>query len=81
MRLRQGLLVSCGITLVAVAGWSQLNVETQVDTAVSPLDEVERWPPVATFSVLGYDAETGEVGGAVQSRVFSVGNGVLWAEA
>ncbi len=39
------------------------------------------WPPVATFSILGYDIETGEVGGAVQSRVFSVGNGVLWAEA
>ena len=37
--------------------------------------------PVATFSILGYDAETGEVGGAVQSRVFAVGNGVLWAEA
>jgi uncharacterized Ntn-hydrolase superfamily protein len=34
-----------------------------------------------TFSILGYDPETGEVGGAVQSRVFSVGNGVLWAEA
>jgi len=47
-------------------------------------DEVrsaEPWPPVATFSILGYDPETGEVGGAVQSRVFSVGNGVLWAEA
>lgn len=43
--------------------------------------EEERWPPVATFSILGYDPETGEVGGAVQSRVFSVGNGVLWAEA
>jgi uncharacterized Ntn-hydrolase superfamily protein len=39
------------------------------------------WDPVATFSILGYDADTGEVGGAVQSRVFSVGNGVLWAEA
>lgn len=39
------------------------------------------WPPVATFSILGFDAETGEVGGAVQSRVFCVGNGVLWAEA
>ena len=34
-----------------------------------------------TFSILGFDAATGEVGGAVQSRVFSVGNGVLWAEA
>jgi len=39
------------------------------------------WPPVATFSILGYDSTTGEVGGAVQSRVFAVGNGVLWAEA
>ena len=39
------------------------------------------WPPVATFSILGYDPATGEVGGTVQSRVFAVGNGVLWAEA
>jgi hypothetical protein len=39
------------------------------------------FPPVATFSILGFDPTTGEVGGAVQSRVFSVGNGVLWAEA
>lgn len=38
------------------------------------------FPPVATFSILGYDPDTGEAGGAVQSRVFSVGNGVLWAE-
>lgn len=40
-------------------------------------------PPweTGTFSILGYDPATGEVGGAVQSRVFSVGNGVLWAEA
>ncbi len=38
-------------------------------------------PAVATFSILGYDPKTGEVGGAVQSRVFAVGNGVLWAEA
>ncbi len=36
---------------------------------------------VATFSILAFDPATGEVGGAVQSRVFSVGNGVLWAEA
>lgn len=42
----------------------------------------ERLPdPVATFSILGYDPDTGEIGGAVQSRVFSVGNGVLWGEA
>jgi hexosaminidase len=37
--------------------------------------------PTGTFSILAYDPKTGEIGGAVQSRVFSVGNGVLWAEA
>jgi uncharacterized Ntn-hydrolase superfamily protein len=37
--------------------------------------------PTGTFSILAYDPETGEIGGAVQSRVFSVGNGVLNAEA
>jgi uncharacterized Ntn-hydrolase superfamily protein len=39
------------------------------------------YDPPGTFSILGFDPVTGEVGGAVQSRVFSVGNGVLWAEA
>jgi uncharacterized Ntn-hydrolase superfamily protein len=37
--------------------------------------------PPGTFSILGFDPETGEIGAAVQSKVFSVGNGVLWAEA
>ena len=38
-------------------------------------------PETGTFSIIAYDTATGEWGGAVQSRVFSVGNGVLWAEA
>jgi len=37
--------------------------------------------PPGTFSILGFDPDTGEIGAAVQSRVFAVGNGVLWAEA
>jgi uncharacterized Ntn-hydrolase superfamily protein len=36
--------------------------------------------PVATFSILGFDPDTGEVGGAVQSRVFTL-TGVLAADA
>ena len=48
---------------------------------VSPQAQRLPFDPVATFSILGFDPATGEVGGAVQSRVFSVGNGVLWAEA
>ena len=35
----------------------------------------------ARFRSSATTRQTGEVGGAVQSRVFSVGNGVLWADA
>lgn len=56
---------------------AQRPINAPAAAAAAPLP----WPPVATFSILGYDPATGEVGGAVQSRVFSVGNGVLWAEA
>ncbi len=57
------------------------EAQTASLTPGNPLSSPAPWPPVATFSILGYDPATGEVGGAVQSRVFSVGNGVLWAEA
>jgi uncharacterized Ntn-hydrolase superfamily protein len=58
--------------LVAVG----LLAGTHLAARISQLHE-----PVATFSILGYDPDTDDVGGAVQSRVFSVGNGVLWGEA
>jgi uncharacterized Ntn-hydrolase superfamily protein len=50
---------------------------------VAPRDTmaIDKPWPTGTFSILAYDPATGELGGAVQSRVFSVGNGVLWAEA
>ncbi len=58
------------------------NLQAQDAPRPAPIAKEDLpWPPVATFSVLGYDPETGEVGAAVQSRVFSVGNGVLWAKA
>lgn len=63
--------------LVAVAVWLVVR-------GVQPSVAGEQEPPLwetGTFSILGYDPATGEVGGAVQSRVFSVGNGVLWADA
>jgi hypothetical protein len=41
----------------------------------------EELPATGTFSIIAYDSASGQHGGAVQSRVFSVGNGVLWAEA
>jgi uncharacterized Ntn-hydrolase superfamily protein len=46
-----------------------------------PLAQGQLAETPGTFSILGYDPDTGEIGGAVQSRVFSAGNGVLWAEA
>jgi uncharacterized Ntn-hydrolase superfamily protein len=69
------------LTLVSALGLvsaaPSLRAQSSGFSTTAPLP----WPPVATFSILGYDPATGEVGGAVQSRVFSVGNGVLWAEA
>ena len=62
--------VRCAALLLATAA----TLHAQAPPAAQP-------HPVATFSILGYDPATGEVGGAVQSRVFSVGNGVLWGEA
>lgn len=66
-------LVAALVLLTLEGGHGDPRVEAATNSAP--------WPPVATFSILGFDPETGEVGGAVQSRVFSVGNGVLWAEA
>lgn len=65
------------LLLPLAAAAAQERPSAAVSVVPSPLP----WQPVGTFSILGYDPATGEVGGAVQSRVFSVGNGVLWAEA
>ena len=47
--------------------------------AGGPIADVGR--PVATYSIVARDPETGEVGVAVQSHWFSVGSVVPWAEA
>ena len=49
-------------------------------TAIAAQPQEPLPPTVATFSILGFDPETGEVGGAVQSRVFTL-TGVLTADA
>ena len=71
------LLLVAGLLFVASLPSA---IRAQEDPGVRATDE-SPWPPVATFSILGFDPTTGEMGAAVQSRVFSVGNGVLWAEA
>jgi len=64
------ILLIAVLALLVVSGFSRIGVA----------QEQEMPPHVATFSILGYDPETGEVGGAVQSRVFTL-TGVLTADA
>jgi uncharacterized Ntn-hydrolase superfamily protein len=62
--------------------WLALVVISLTFTARAQQREVNGpTDPPGTLSILGFDPDTGEIGAAVQSRVFSVGNGVLWAEA
>ncbi len=67
------IAVAVAVAALTAAAVAQQNGRTGIPQ--------ELWSPVATFSILGYDPATGEIGAAVQSRVFSVGNGVLWGEA
>lgn len=62
-------------TLVAVA----LAVLPLAMLAQRPAPLIDEHDYPGTFSILGVDPVTGDIGGAVQSCVFSV-NGVLWAE-
>src|SRR5918994_4542119 len=66
------------LLLLVVSGFSR-TVSAQQQEDLHATDDGMP-PPVATFSILGYDPETGEVGGAVQSRVFTL-TGVLTADA
>jgi uncharacterized Ntn-hydrolase superfamily protein len=66
--MRKHLIVVVALLMLPLAMFAQNPVQQPPDTP-------------GTFSILGFDPVTGEIGGAVASRVFSVGNGVLWAEA
>ncbi len=66
---------AAALVLVSVVAPALATSSSAQRAANGPYD------PPGTFSILGFDPATGEIGGAVQSRVFSVGNGVLWAEA
>ena len=41
----------------------------------------QNYPPVATFSIVGFEPKTGDLGVAVQSKFFAVGSVVPWAKA
>lgn len=65
-------MISCvaGVVLTVVAG-------VLVPSEAAMAGEA----PLGTFSIVAYDSLTGEIGVAVQSRAFSVGSAVSWAEA
>ena len=52
-----------------------------VHAAVAEDDHLPGPPPVATFSIVAVDPETGEVGVAVESKFLAVGSVVPWAKA
>src|SRR5438045_8717712 len=68
-----GVVLSVAMTLIPKS--SAQNNQLQSQTQGRPLR------PVHTFSIVARDAETGEIGVAVQSHWFSVGSVVPWAEA
>src|SRR5690242_2269361 len=72
--------VLAALALAAASAAAQPAHPARPTLRDAPLRDTLTWP-TGTFSILGYDPATGDIGGAVQSRVFSVGNGVLWAEA
>src|SRR6187397_1342505 len=78
-RGKWGLGVGMLLLLFVASGFSRSVLAQQVKDPHATTDP-DMPPPVATFSILGYDPETGEVGGAVQSRVFTL-TGVLTADA
>ena len=71
--------------IIKLWGGNVLRVMEEVGKAAKKAQGVksteDALPETGTFSIIAYDTATGEWGGAVQSRVFSVGNGVLSAEA
>ena len=63
---RRGIISWCLLTVFTVASAKEREVAT---------------PPVATFSIVARDPDTGELGIAVQSKFVAVGSVVPWAKA
>ena len=64
--------------LAAVAGVLAAGLAPGAGAAEPPAPGPE---PIATFSVVGYDPATGELGVAVQSKFFAMDSVVPWAKA
>jgi len=69
-------LASTGLTCMSLLSGESAGVESALPDTGPPCD-----PIVATFSIVGFDPETGDLGVAVQSKFFGVGTVVPWAQA
>ncbi len=66
--------------LLALAGDTSRKPKAH-DTPATHALRAESLPPVATFSIVGFDPNTKELGIAVQSKFIAVGAVVPWAKA
>jgi uncharacterized Ntn-hydrolase superfamily protein len=55
--------------------------KSRMELVLEGIEMKKKQPIVATFSIVGCDPETGEVGVAVQSKFLGVGSVVPWAKA
>ncbi len=67
-----------GLACVLIGIGGLISIAVGVTLAVGVASAAE---PVATFSIVGYDPSTAELGIAVQSKFFAVGAVVPWAKA
>lgn len=67
--------------VVLVVSMAELPVGLHADESSNPNPRTAAAPPVATFSIVACDPETGELGIAVQSRLPAVGAIVPYAKA
>ena len=63
-------------TFIKRTGQGLAGLAVAPDALVKPTAK-----PVATFSIVGFDPRTGDLGVAVQSKFFAVGSVVPWAKA
>ncbi|MDP7050263.1 MAG: DUF1028 domain-containing protein, partial [Verrucomicrobiota bacterium] len=71
-------------TFLKRTGQGLVSLSLAPATLAKPLGQTETRPdapPVATFSIVGFDPKTGDLGVAVQSKFFAVGSVVPWAKA
>ena len=74
------IFVSVALTIAILSVAMKLTPKSSAQSNQSQMRPIPL-RPVHTFSIVARDAETGELGVAVQSHWFSVGSIVPWAEA